>query len=104
MKTEVKRIQVDEKDMNYLQRLNFEVASRNDVITTLIENHALDHDDAVLTSTAFLTYSKQLSELRAELELAKQQISEKYLPDEFKDHPTAIWEADFASSEIAIKV
>lgn len=100
---EVKRIKLEEADLNYLQRLNFEVGARNNVITTLIENHAADNNDAVLTSPAFQTYSRQLSELTAEFELAKQQIGAKYVPQEYRTNSAAVWEVDFVTGEMVIK-
>lgn len=100
---EVKRIKLEETDLNYLQRLYYEVGARNNVVTTLIENHALDSNDAVLTSPAFKTYIKQLSELTAEFEIAKQRIGQKYVPQEFRGNDAAFWEADFSTGEMVIK-
>ena len=100
---EIKRIVLEEEDLNYLQRLYYEVGARNNVITTLIENHAMDSNDAVLTSPAFQTYNKQLSELTAEFEIAKQKIGQKYVPEEFRSNNAAIWEADFSTGEMVIK-
>lgn len=99
---EVKRIKLEEADLNYLQRLQYEVGARNNVIATLLENHAMDNSDAVLTSPAFQTYTKQLSELTAELEICKQNISAKYVPEEYRTS-SAHWEMDFAYGEMVIK-
>jgi len=103
MKNEVMRIKAEEADINYLQRIHYEVMSRNEIVTTLIENHAVDESDAVLNSPAFKTYSNQLSELKAELELAKLRIAEKYLPEKYKTNSRATWEADFSTGELVIR-
>lgn len=100
---EIERIKLDETDLDYLQRLSFEVDARNRVVITLLENHALDGNDAVLNSPAFKTYSKQLSELTAELELAKSSVGAKYVPEKYKNSTTAVWEVDFSTGEMAIK-
>ena len=86
-----------------MQRLNYEVGARNQVVTTLLENHASDANDAVLFSKAFQTYQTQLSELTAEFELAKTRISNKYVPDEYREQNSAIWELDFSTGEMVIK-
>ena len=80
MKIEIiEEIQLDEKDLYYIQGLHYEVQARIDIIGTLLENHARDEDDSVLSSKAFLTYSKELAMKKAEYEMAKEAIAEKYL-------------------------
>lgn len=102
MAKEVKRIKLEQEDWNTLQRIFYEVNSRSNIVSTIIENHALDSDDSVLTSKAFVTYSNQLSALSAELEITKNAISEKYIPEEFKKDNYR-WEADFSTGDLVIK-
>lgn len=100
---ELSRIKIEPKELNYLQRLTYEVNARTNIITTLLENHAVDNDDAVLSSPAFKTYHDQLSALSAEFELAKSAFAEKNLPNEYKGNSTAHWRVDFATGELVVE-
>lgn len=101
--TEVMRIGIDANDMNYLQRVSFELTARQNIVATIIENHAMDDNDSILNSKVFATYSKQLSELQAEFELAKLEFARKWLPEEYKEKKNAMWECDFSTGELVIK-
>ena len=96
-------IKVNIELTEYLERLSYEIASRSDIITMLIEKHKEDADASVLESKAFKVYSEQLSALRAEYELAKREIQESIIPKVFKDHKYE-WSLDYRTSELTIKL
>ena len=102
MKKEIMRIKVDDELMNQLQRAHFDVQTRQSIITTLMENHAIDGNSSVLQSEAFSTYHKELELAFANLELLKSAITAEYIPDEAKAQNDARWEADFSSGELVI--
>ena len=58
-------IYVTQEMIDYLQRLNFEVQTRQEIITKLIEMHKDDTDDSLFVSKPFLKYSEELSRVRA---------------------------------------
>lgn len=104
MKIEIiEEIQLDEKDLYYIQGLHYEVQAHVDIIGTLLENHARDEDDAVLSSKAFLTYNKELAIKKCEYEMAKEAIAEKYLPEKYKESSDLFWEINFRLGIMEIK-
>ena len=104
MKIEIiDEIQSDEKDLYYIQGLHYEVQTHIDIIGTLLQNHARDEDDSVLSSKAFLTYSKELAMKKGEYEMAKEAIAEKYLPEKYKESSDLFWEINFRSGVMEIK-
>ena len=52
-------IYVTQEMIDYLQRLNFEVQTRQEIITKLIEMHKDDTDDSLFVSKPFLKYSEE---------------------------------------------
>ena len=64
-------INITQETVNYLQRLNYEVFTREEIIAKLLEMHKDDYDDSLFTSKPFLKYSEELSRIKAEYEIAK---------------------------------
>ena len=95
------KIEVSSELTEYLERLSYEIASRSDIITMLIEKHKDDDDASVLESKAFRVYSEQLGALRAELELAKGEFQDMVIPDVFKAHRYD-WDLDYKSHIVTI--
>ena len=104
MKIEIiEEIQLEDQDLYYIQGLHYEVQAHIDIIGTLLENHARDEDDSVLSSKAFLTYSKELAVKKSEYEMAKEAIAEKYLPEKYKESSDLFWEINFRLGVMEIK-
>ena len=99
---EKKNIEVSQEVTNYLQRLHFEVEARKDVIATLLDTHKLDENTDLLESPVFLEYSKQLSQTKAEYELAKGEL-DKFIPKDILDGKFD-WNLNFATSQLEITV
>ena len=97
------KIKINQDTVNYLERLHFEVEQRKDIIQRLIEAHAYDTDDAVLVSPAFKAYSSELSEFVAEYELAKQELSNTYIP-KYLDGHNINWNLDFSTGQLDVNV
>lgn len=97
------KIEVNQELVNYIQRLHFEKETRQEVIRTLIENHQNDIDASVLESSAFKTYSEQLSATTMEYELAKQEMSNQFVPECLANHQYE-WNLDFGANELRITV
>ena len=95
------KIKVNQETVDYLQRLHYEVESREDIIQRIIEAHALDEDASVISSAQFRKYQEELSELKAEYEIAKQEVTNQYIPDEVKKE-NASWQLDFQTSTLTI--
>lgn len=96
-------IKIKQEVIDYLQRLHFEVESRKDIIQRIIEAHAYDENTDILDSRVFKKYDRELSELKAEYELAKLEVTKEYVPDEFKE-TNIIWNIDFQTAVMTIEV
>lgn len=97
------KIEVKSELTEYLERLSYEIASRKDIITMLIEKHKDDEDASVLESKAFKVYSEQLGALRAEFEMVKREFQDMVIPDIFKSHRYD-WDLDYKSRIVTIKL
>ena len=102
MRNEKASIKIDPEIMDQLQRTHYDVQTRQTIIATLMENHAMDNDASVMESAAFKSYHKELEEAFVRLELLKSAITEEFIPQEFRETSNARWEADFASGELVI--
>lgn len=97
------KIDVPQEMVDYLQRLNFEVMTRTEIITKLLETHQNDTDESLFTSKPFLKYSEELSRIKAEYELAKIEVEKTYAPKELQGH-TYNWSVDFQTNEMTIDI
>lgn len=97
------KIEIKREISEYLERLSFEISSRSDIITMLIENHRNDNDASVLSSEAFKAYSEQLTSAKAAFEIAKREFEDTQIPDVFKDHKYE-WSLDYKTRILTIKL
>lgn len=97
-------IYVTQEMIDYLQRLNFEVQTRQEIITKLIEMHKDDADDSLFVSKPFLKYSEELSRVRAEYELAKSEVEKLYVPKKLYGQHQYNWSVDFSTNVMTIEV
>ena len=95
---------VAQEMVDYLQRLNYEVFTREEVITKLIEMHKNDTDDSLFTSKPFLKYSEELSRVRAEYEMAKLEAEKIYIPKELYGKHEYRWSVDFSTNVMTVDV
>lgn len=98
------QINVTQETINYLQRLSFEVFTREEIITKLIEIHKDDNDDSLFTSKPFLKYSEELSRIKAEYELAKVEAEKLYIPKALYGQHEYKWSIDFATNIMTVEV
>ena len=98
------KVNVTQETINYLQRLNYEVFTREEIITKLLEMHKNDNDDSLFTSKPFLKYSEELSRVKAEYELAKVELEKIYIPTELYGKHQYNWTIDFATNVMTIDV
>lgn len=97
-------ISVNQEMIDYLQRLNYEVFTREEVITKLLEMHKNDTDDSLFTSKPFLKYSEELSRIRAEYEMAKSEAEKLYVPEELYGKHLYNWTVDFSTNMMIVEV
>jgi len=97
-------INIEQEMINYLQRLNFEVQSREEVITKLIEIHKDDIDDSLFTSKPFLKYSEELSRVKAEYEIAKLEVEKMYIPVELYGKHQYNWNINFHTCVMTLEI
>lgn len=97
------KIEVAQELVNYIERLQYEVDAYKDVITTLMNAHVGDSDGAFVNSAVFTSYSEKFAEAKAEYELAKEQMTQQYIPSCLTEHNTS-WALDFATCQLTITV
>ena len=97
------KVEVSSEIIDYLERLSYEIASRVDIITMIIEKHKDDNDASVLESKSFKVYSEQLGALKAEFEIAKREFQDIAIPDVFKSH-NYDWDLDYKSRIVTIRL
>ena len=97
-------INVTQEMVNYLQRLNYEVFTREEIITKLIEMHKNDTDDSLFVSKPFLKYSEELSRVKAEYEIAKLEAEKLYVPEVLYGKHQYNWSVDFTTNIMTIDV
>ena len=98
------KLVVTQEMVNYLQRLSFEVQTREEIITKLLETHKDDIDGSLFTSKPFLKYSEELSRIKAEFELAKSEVENIYIPEVLRGKHKYNWNVDFMTNELTIDV
>lgn len=93
---------------DYLQRLSFEVESRKQVVTRILENAKDNADDSVLESIPFKSYHKQLEEAIYSYETAKNTFSKDIEKEVFEKEGKEIafsWTIeDFHEPEVTIMI
>ena len=97
-------INITQETIDYLQRLNFEVFTREEIITKLIEMHKDDIDDSLFVSKPFKKYSEELSRIKAEYELAKLEVEKTYIPKALYEQHEYKWDINFATNVMTIEV
>ena len=98
------KINMTQETINYLQRLNFEIVTREEIVTKLLEMHKDDKDDTLFTSKPFLKYSEELSRIKAEYELAKLEVERLCVPKVLYGQHEYSWNIDFTTNEMTIDV
>lgn len=97
-------INVTQEMVNYLQRLNYEVLTREEIITKLLEIHKNDTDDSLFVSKPFLKYSEELSRVKAEYEIAKLEVEKLYIPKELYNKHQYNWTVDFTTNIMTVDI
>ncbi|WP_343209461.1 hypothetical protein [Anaerolentibacter hominis] len=95
------KIDINQETVNYMQKLAYEVGARQDVIGNLLELHKFDTDTSLFDSVPFRAYTTQLAEVKAEYELAKQELQTRFIPEEVQALPHN-WELNFATNDLVI--
>lgn len=73
-------LKVENKLVDYLQRLGFDIDSRLAVIDRMFMNHKDDTDASVFESIPWKKYSKELEDVQAEYSIAKDEFSKLLIP------------------------
>jgi hypothetical protein len=97
-------INIPQEMINYLQKLNYEIVTREEIITKLLEMHQDDIDDSLFTSKPVIKYSEELSRVKAEYELAKIEVEKLYVPDMLYGKHEYKWEIDFVTNVMTVYV
>lgn len=96
-------IEIPQETVNELQRCEFEINARQGVIDRYLDKYMEDEDSSAIDSKPFKHFMSLLAEAEAEFELAKQAVTDKYLPEYLKSHECE-WLIDYATKIMTITV
>lgn len=94
-------IEMEKEDCENLERIHMMYNYNKDVIQRIMETN-IDNSN-ILESETFKEYDRRASERFAELELMKQEIERKYVPETISKLNYS-WFVDFASCTIAFTI
>lgn len=101
-------LELNEETCNYLQRLSYEVMTRKDVVTNMLQMAKDDVDASVLDSIPFKRYHKLLEEAEYAYDIAKMELENHVKPlvleHEGKDVPFSWQVRDFNEHLVWITV
>lgn len=96
-------IELPQEVVNEVQRAGLEAKSRQGVIDRYFEKHLEDNDASALDAKPFKHFMSLLAEAEAEFELAKDAITDEYLPDYLKNHECD-WTLDYNTCVMTITI
>lgn len=85
-----------ENELTKLERLNYEVYSRESIISLLIKNNNID-------SPAYKKYCDEFTDYFMQYEKAKDEFSSKFLTEEEKSDDSLYWNIDFKTKQMVVK-
>ena len=91
----MKKIIIPQEEVNYLQKLNYEIEARKNLCQFLIRQN--------IRNKAFDDYHNEYIELLAEYELAKLELQNNYIKPVIGNQ-TCNWNLDFQTNEVNIDV
>lgn len=94
-------IEMEKEDCENLERIHMMYNYNKDVIQRIMETN-MDNSN-ILESETFKEYDRRASERFAELELMKQEIERKYVPETISKFNYS-WFVDFASCTITFAI
>lgn len=97
------KLPVNQELVNYVERLSYEEASYKDVILTLLDAHKGDTDGSAIDNPVFKSYQEKYASIKAEYEMAKNEVTNQYVPDCLAGHQYD-WNLDFSTNELTITV
>lgn len=101
MKKVLKRIKMQENDVNYIQALYEDYRAKQDLITMIFELHKFDETDTILCSVPFKSYEKQFAMAKVAYDEGMKIIQEKYITEEYQNS-TYQFEINFNEKEMEI--
>ena len=96
-------IELPQEVVNEAQRAGLEAQSRQGVIDRYFEKHMRDDDASALGAKPFKHFMSLLAEAEAEFELAKDAITNEYLPEYLKNHECE-WNLDYNTHIMTVTV
>ena len=91
----MKKIIIPQEEVNYLQKLNYEIEARKNLCQFLIRQN--------IRNKSFDDYHNEYIELFAEYELAKLELENNYIKPVIGNQ-TCNWNLDFQTNEVNIDV
>jgi hypothetical protein len=97
MSKETKTVEINGDLANYIEGLQYEVDSRKDIISFMIDKNMID-------SVAFATYQKEYFECYSKYQMAKGQLEKTYVTPLLTGDQRANWNLDFETKTLMIEL
>lgn len=88
-------VNIDTKIRDYIEGLDYELASRKELVAYMLENNMNVNTDS------FKKYSAEMAEYSAKFKLAKKELEKQYVLPIIGDKKVS-WKLDYASCELTI--
>lgn len=98
-----KIINVEESIVNDIQTKDIAVQSMQDVLTNLLESHALDEKVSILESPLVNAYQVKIIEAKKAFEQAKDALVDKYIEPELQKKVTN-WSLNYSKCELELTI
>lgn len=96
-------VEVTEELANYIEKLDYEAMAYKDIIITMLEAHKNDQDSSCIDSPVFKAYQEKFSNAKAEFDLAKNSITNEFIPDCLKGHKID-WNLNYSTKILTVNV
>lgn len=97
------KIKLPQEVVNEVQRAGLEMSSRQGVVDRYFEKHMDDEDALAFGSKPFRHFMSLLAEAEAEFELAKEAITDEFMPEYLKNHECE-WNLDYNTRIMTITI
>lgn len=91
------KIKINSEINNLLERLHYEVAARQDLLTFMID-HNMD-----ITNSSFKAYQQEYREVYTQYNVAKKELEKQYVLPAANNEPNS-WSLDFETEELTVNI
>lgn len=96
-------LEIPQETVNELQRASVEINARQSVIDRFLEKHLDDSNGNAIDSKPFQHFMSLLAEAEAEFEMAKDAVTQEYIPSFLQNHDVE-WLLDYSNNTMTVTI